>query len=122
MKILDYAMREERIFENMLADLSGYERKYTFFSDLAVAECYGVNAIKDTHKRVMKAWIDDIKAITEYVLSVNYKSWRFNGVSGKEELVSFYSDLYYKAYDEVVNHYTEAGKESELSYFYSTLD
>ena len=122
MNPLVYAAQEERIFEAMLDEISGYQRKYTFFSDLAIAECYGIEAIEDTHKRVMKSWIDSIEAITEYIMSVNYKSWRFNGVSGKENLVQFYSELYYKAYDEVVKHYDEAGKSEELSYFFRVLD
>lgn len=121
MNIFAYAAREEKIFENMLAENgSNYERKHTFFSDLAIAECYGLSAIKDTHKRVMKSWLNDVKAITEYVLSLNYKAWRFNEVDGKEYLVKLYSNLYYETYDEVLNHYE--GKDDELSYIFNTLD
>lgn len=122
MNVFTYAANEELVFEAMLEDASGYERKYTFFSDLAIAECYGIPSIKDTHKRIMESWIDDIKAITEYCLSVNYKSWRFHGIEGKENLVKFYSNLYYQTYDEIINHYEEAGKDEELSYFFQTLD
>lgn len=122
MDVLLYAAKEERIFEGMLAEIAGYTRKYTFFSDLAIAECYGVNSIKDTYNCIMKEWIDDIKAITEFVLAVNYKTWRWNGVDGKENLVELYTELYYKAMNDIPDHYTENNKESELSYFYRTLD
>lgn len=120
--VLIHAMNEERIFEGMLAEISGYSRKYTFFSDLAIAECYGKNAIKDTYNRIMKEWIGDRDAICEALISINYKSWRFAEEPDKQDLVEFYSDLYYKAMDEVARYYKENNREDDLVYIYRVLD
>lgn len=120
--VLIHAMNEERIFEGMLAEIGGYTRKYTFFSDLAIAECYGIDAIKDTYNRIMKEWIGNRDAICEALISINYKSWRFAEEPDKQDLVEFYSELYYKALDEVVKYYEENDRNDDLAYIFGVLD
>lgn len=120
--VLIHAMNEEYIFEGMLAEIGGYTRKYTFFSDLAIAECYGIDAIKDTYNRIMKEWIDNRDAICEALISINYKSWRFAEEPDKQDLVEFYSELYYKALDEVVKYYEENDRNDDLVYIFGVLD
>lgn len=119
MNIFEYAAREESLFESMLADITDYERKTTFYSDLSIAEVYGVSSIKETFDRVIESWMDNIEYITEFAMCLNYKSWEHNS-RHKEELTEVYSDLYYKAYDMIVEHYKD--NEKELSYFFRTLD
>lgn len=120
--VLIHAMNEEHIFEGMLAEIGGYTRKYTFFSDLAIAECYGIDAIKDTYNRIMKEWIGNRDAICEALISINYKSWRFAEEPDKQDLVEFYSELYYKALDEVVKYYEENDRNDDLVYIFGVLD
>lgn len=119
MNVFQYAAICEKNFENNLSEMGNYQRKTTFYSDLSIADYYGVNEVKDTYNRVMKSWIDDITYITEFVMSLNHKSWemnaRHNGIMTK-----LYSELYYKAYNTVVEHYKD--DEENLHYFFSALD
>lgn len=57
MNIFEYAARAERAWEMQMQELSGYERKTTFYSDLSIADCFGIDAVKDTYRRVLKEWI-----------------------------------------------------------------
>ena len=57
MNVFQYASRCEQMFEMFLNDV-GKERKTTFFSDLSIAECYGVKGVKDTYRQVMRSNCD----------------------------------------------------------------
>lgn len=50
---LQYGACEEAIIEKVFAE-TGYERKTTFFSDLSIAEYYGIKDVEDTIRRVVK--------------------------------------------------------------------
>lgn len=125
--VFTYASMEEKIFEQNLYD---YERITTFFSDLSIAEVYGISSVKDTYKNVMTNWIGDIKYITEFVMALNHKCWewyeRYNRETDKtykekyKNLSQLYSELYYKAYDKVTEHYSN--DKNALSYMYNVLD
>lgn len=120
MNIFEYAARCEAAFENYLLNASGYKRKTTFYSDLSIAEvCGGEKAIRDTYRRVMKHWIDDIEYITEFVMAINIKSWE-HYERGNTELSQLYSNLYHESYEKVAGHYEN--NEKAISYFWSTLD
>ena len=127
MNVFQYGASEEMKFE-MIASESGYKRITTFYSDLSIAEwCGGVKAVKETFHDVMKSWINDIKYITEFVISLNWKSWEFaqnaNNVIPREShdaLARLYSDLYYKAADMVAKHYK--GDEAAMSYYFQMTD
>ena len=130
MNILQYGAVEERLFENLLSDNgTGYTRKTTFYSDLSIAEAYGVNAIKDTYNNVMKSWIDNVEYITEFCICLNYKSWEMSSVKWnplnmsqerKTELCALYADLFYECRDKFYEHY--ADNEEATAYFYQVTD
>ena len=112
-----YAASSERWFERQLAEV-GYERKTTFFHDLSIADWYGIPSIKDTYRRVMRSWIDDIQFITEFYMCLNWKIWQLRETY--PELAKVYQDLWDKSYTEITKHYK--GNEDALSYFYRTTD
>lgn len=112
-----YAASSERWFERQAAEV-GYERKTTFFHDLSIADWYGISSIKDTYRRVMRSWIDDIKFITEFYMCLNWKIWQL--YETYPELAKVYQELWDKSYTEITKHYK--GNEEALSYFYRTTD
>lgn len=118
--IFAIAMGYELGFENYSKEMSGYERKTTFVSDLVLAELVsGVKGVKDTYKRVTKSWLSDLTYYTEFVMALNWLCWaRYN--EGKTEISKLYSDLFYEAKDALYNKF-EGDKEA-ISYIFNTLD
>lgn len=113
---LHYGACEEIIIENIFAE-HGYERQYTFFSDLSIAEYYGLSSVKDTVKRVVKNWFDDTEGFTEFVMCVNHKSWE-HYQRENQELSEYYANLFYELKDMV---YEKWDREA-LDYFYKITD
>ena len=103
----------------------GFEPKYTFASDLAIADWLGKDAVKDTYQRIKEDWIEDYRAFTEAVMEINMLSWANDqlinqGFEGREEWVTFYSDLYYQARNDFYEKYE--GNEEACDYFFRTTD
>ena len=119
MNILEYAARAERAWEMQMQDLSGYKRKTTFYSDLSIAECYGVDAIKDTYNRVVKEWMGNIEYITEFAICLNHKSWEHHA-RHNDNLVKLYAELWYEIKDKIYEHYD--GNQDALDYFFEVTD
>ena len=55
MNVIEYAHRNEVMFENQCNEI-GYKRQTSFYSDLSIAEFFGIDAVKDTYKRVVNSW------------------------------------------------------------------
>ena len=128
--VFHYAAAIEATFERHFADLSGYECITTFASDLAIAECYGDNAILDTFDRVCDEWLPDYKFFTEFVLTLNWLSWFWHD-HNEPDLSRLYADLYYEAEDKFFDHYRVAEgdspevkleKNAATDYFFNTTD
>ena len=116
---LAYGAKIEASFEKYLKEMSGYKRFTTFASDLAIAECYGADALKDTYNRVVNEWLGDVKYFTEFVMALNIACWRwYEWEGGGSELGQLYSDLYYKARNLALETY----KGVELMYYLDTTD
>lgn len=99
-----------------IEEMCGYKPITTFYEDFSIADKFGAEAIKDTFDRAFKEWKSDYKYLTELVMVLNWKCWRYS-----EDNMPF-SRLYYmffqKAYDYAIKHL----KGEELSYFYRTTD
>ena len=120
MNVFQYAATCEANFEANLAEVGNYKRFTTFYYDLSIAEFSGgAKAVKDTFKNVVKSWLNDYKYFTEFVLSLNYKSWEWNA-RRNGEFVELYSELFYKAKDLFYNHYE--GNEEANEYFFEVTD
>ena len=115
MNIFEYAAKNEICFEEFL-NAVGKERKTTFFSDLSIAECYGIESIQDTVKRVVKSWKDDVVYMSEFVIALNQKIWQH--YEKNDAYAELYNDLWEKADNYACTHL----KGDALSFFYTITD
>ena len=119
-QILQYAGMLQQMFSETLNGCSGYETISTFYADLSIADVYGIDAVKDTIKRVKDEWFNDYKMFTEFVLALNHKSWEWNArpeVNGSEEIKKFYIEQYYHFDDYCLDNY----KSEALEYYLSVV-
>lgn len=135
MNVFQYAAVTEQNWVLNLKDTTDYEKKYTFYSDLSIAEFCEVymrdrNAVKKTYKNVIANWGKDIEAITEFCMVLNHKSWAFAdnvdskylccGEGWKAKYTEIYTDLYYKCRDYIFDTYKD--NADALDYFYRVTD
>lgn len=93
-----------------------YQFFTTFRTDFAIADMFGVNAIKDTFNRAFKEWKHDYKYLTELVIVLN---WRiFDYYDKNREYAKVYDELWRIADNYAVNNL----KDEELSYYYRVTD
>ena len=137
LNVFNYGAYEEKFWEkNFLERFGNYKRQTTFYSDLSIAEWTGgINAVKDTYKKVMRSWKKNIKYLTEFVMCLNHKSYEFNDSNylsrqnrlawvktdeQASELANLYAELWEQAYAEVEKMFKD--DDESLSYFYDVLD
>ena len=137
MNVIQYSNTVERNWKMNLEDMSGYQPKYSFYRDFAVAEfCQAYmrdkDAVKKTYNQVIKSWGNNYKALTEIVLVLNHKSWAFakpNRVDAKylnvgdswaDYFVNLYVELYRKADELFFKKFR--GNEEAMSYYYEVTD
>ena len=119
-QIQQYAGMLQQMFSETLKECSGYETISTFYADLSIADVYGIDAIKDTIKRVKDEWFNDYKMFAEFVLALNHKSWEWDArpeVNGSEEIKKFYIEQYYYFDDFCLDNY----KGEALEYYLSVV-
>lgn len=56
-------------------ELIGHEPITTFWMDFTIAENFGETAIRDTYKRAVKEWGEDVEYMAELTLVLNWKIW-----------------------------------------------
>lgn len=96
--------------------MTGYKPQTTFYEDFGIAEAFGLDAVKDTYERAMKAWKDNYIYLTELVMALNWKIWEHYETNRK--LAELYDTLYREADAYACEHL----KGDELSYFFRTTD
>ena len=106
MKIEDWTIEE----------MTGYKPITTFYTDFSIADKFGVEAIKNTYKRVFQEWKYDYKYITELAMVLNWKLWRWYGKN--DELSMLYDSLW----KEIDGWCIDNLKGKELEYYYKTTD
>ena len=97
--------------------ITGYEPITTFYEDFSIADKFGAEAIKDTFNRAFKEWKHNYKYLTELVMALNWKCWRWN-----EEKNQAISKLYYTLFQKAYDYAMENLKDEELTYFIRTTD
>lgn len=102
MNIFVYASSCEYCFEQFLQSV-GKERKTTFYSDLSIAECFGVEGVCDTYERVMESWGDDLEYMCEWVIALNQKIWQHNETNAG--VAKVYDKLWKQADEYCMNHF-----------------
>ena len=115
MNVFQYASRCEQMFEMFLNDV-GKERKTTFYADLSIAECYGVTAVTDTYRRVMRSWGNDLEYMCEWVICLNQKIWQH--YNSNQSIAKVYDELWRRADAHCRKHF----KGEELSKYYAYID
>ena len=93
-----------------------YQFITTFDKDFAIADMFGVSAIKDTFNRAFNEWKYDYKYLTELVMILNWRIFKYYDTN--REYAKVYDELWRKADDYAVNNL----KDEELEYFYRTTD
>ena len=99
-----------------IEEMTGYKPITTFYTDFSIADKFGVEAIKDTYKRVFQEWKYDYKYITELAIVLNWKLWRWYGKN--DELSMLYDSLW----KEIDGWCIDNLKGKELEYYYKTTD
>ena len=99
-----------------MAEEFGYTPLTTFWEDFSIADMFGANAIKDTFKRAFNEWKGDYKYLTELVMVLNHKIWRW--YQRDEKLAGVYNELWEQA-DEYAMENLEG---DEMRYFLRTTD
>lgn len=89
----------------------------TFDMDFAIADRFGVNAVKDTFNRAFNEWKSDARYLTELVMVLNHRCWYWYHLN-KHALSKVYEDLFYKAHHYAVNHL----KGKELAFYLDVTD
>ena len=95
--------------------ITGYKPKTTFYMDFSIADKFGVDAIKDTYKRALKHWKDNVEYLTELVMVMSWKSFEHEK---NPVLCELYSDLYYEADDYAMENLSG----DDLEYYLDTTD
>jgi len=103
-----------------MCEMTGYKPQTTFWDDFMIAEKFGVDAVRDTYNRAMRALRGNYIYLTELVMVLNWNIWYWNGAGTKkaEELTEVYNDLLEKADEYALDHLTG----DELQYFLRTVD
>ena len=96
LNVLNYAAAEQAMFTKMMRENFNYETISTFWSDLSIAEAFGLDSVKDTYERVLESWGRNTEMFTEFVMALNHKSWEHDS-RRQTEISQLYADLYYKA-------------------------
>jgi len=105
-----------RIEKWTIEEETGYKPITTFYTDFSIADKFGTDAIQDTYNRAYVEWKSNYKYITELVLVLNHKCWRWYQVNDT------YSKLYCKLYEELHDWCLDNLKGSELEYYLQTTD
>ena len=99
-----------------IEEMTGYTPKTTFYEDFSIADAFGVEAIKDTYKRAVEHWSDNVVYVTELVMALNWKCWRWN--NHNDAYSALYAQLFYELQDWCYDHL----KGDDLTYFIRTID
>lgn len=106
------------IIENWTIEAeTGYKPITTFYTDFSIAEKFGTEGIKDTYKSAFNEWKGNYKYITELVMALNWKGWRWYNAH-ETERAQVYFDLYHEAAEWCENNL----KGEELDYYYELTD
>jgi len=115
--VFNYAAANEAMFEDYWRDC-GHERKTTFFSDLSIGEWYGLEGVRDTYKRVMSEWLNNVEYITEFIACLGIKASQW--AQRNPELCDLYSHLFKIARGKFYERY--ANDEYAKDYFFQMTD
>ena len=71
---------------------NGYTTKTTFWMDFTIADAFGIEAVRDTYRRAVTAWRNNVEYVSELVLVLNHKIWQH--YQTQETLARVYDELW----------------------------
>lgn len=98
---------------------NGEKPKYTFFTDFDIAAHFGEEGIADTYDRVLEAWGDNYKAMTEVSICLNLLCWDYCQ-NGNMEISRILGEYYYKSRDYFYEHFD--GDNVALEHYFDMTD
>lgn len=104
--------------------LFDYECVTTFWQDFTIAERLGgIPAVRDTYRRAMRDWSGNYVYLTELVMVLNHKIWKwYDGQISEKgshtEMARCYNDLWQEAATYAETHL----KGDELDYYFRITD
>jgi hypothetical protein len=111
-------------------ELVGKKLDNSFCEAFAICDWNGTknqkfDKIIDTCNRLLNEYRNDYKTFTEIVVSVNLLAFANDqlinqGIEDREEIMNFYSDLFYKLKDEFYKQYEN--NEEACDYFFEMTD
>lgn len=104
------------VIENWGVEELGYTPITTFWEDFCIAEGFGMSAVKETFERCFEEWKHDYKYLTELVMVLNHKIWRW--YERNERVARLYNELWKKA----DGYAMETLKGEEMDYFFRVTD
>ena len=99
-----------------IEELTGYVPKTTFYTDFSIADKFGTSAIQDTYNRAFAEWKNNVEYLTELVIVLNWKIWRWH--THNDQYARLYNDLWQKTDKYCMDHL----KGSDLQYYVRTTD
>lgn len=96
-----------------LLDGTDYGEITSYASDFDNAEMFGATAIMDTYNEVFEEAKNDYRYLTELVMVLNYKSWKW--FYKKDRTIS---KLYYDLFEEVSLYASCTLADDELEYYF----
>lgn len=100
----------------LIEQQTGYQCFTTFATDFAIAERFGIAAVRDTFKRAFGEWKTNTKYLTELVMILNWKIWQW--CEKDEELARVYDELWRTADEWACNNLDG----DDAKYYFQTLD
>ena len=97
----------------------------TFMMDYAIADRFGLDAVRDTYRRAFDAWKDDVRYMADMVIVLNQRCWMWyaeyekGGKERAKEFSELYAELYHRANDYCYGRW-EYGTEEAEYYFRMT--
>lgn len=102
-----------------IEQLTGYKPITTFYEDFSIADLFFEKdkySVTETFNRCFEEYKHDYKYLTELVMALNWKCWRWYQVNN--DLAEVYNHLWEVADEYACKHL----KGKELEYFYKTTD
>ena len=88
-----------------------------FWQDFAIADRFGIKAVKDTYKRAKAEWKGNVQYFASLVMTLNHRLW-MHYENGRMDLAKVYDALWKDADAYGCKHFK--GKDAE--YYFNFLD
>ena len=85
-------------------------------TDFAIADRFGLDAVRDTYNRAFNEWKDNVVYLTELTMVLNWRIWLW--YDKDRTLAELYNELWEKADAYCMEHF----KGEDLQYFLDTTD